>query len=232
MKTILHFSLILMLSLVCSCDVMIDGPTKHGSSQYSNDQNSIDQNSTDQHSTDQHSTDQNSSRVISKRIAGFFPFEDNSNRWYYTESGGNTVTILVTDTISDDGITYFRVSFRENRVDTTDDWFSRSTEGVYFGKSLTGEYDLFLPAVLNSISGVFESAGLTVTYDYYDSLEINGFIFRNVLSLHYNHPIIHGFNEIILVDSIGIVKLVDNSGRWPINYAIDSCSINGTLRKF
>jgi hypothetical protein len=53
-----------------------------------------------------------------------------------------------------------------------------------------------------------------------------------VLHLHYSRPIIHGFDDIVLADSIGIVKLVDNGGRWPINYAIDSCSVGGVSRKF
>jgi hypothetical protein len=166
------------------------------------------------------------------RIGGFFPFEDNSNRWNYSESGGNTVGILVTDTISDDGSTYFRVSFRENRVDTTDDWFLRSTSGVFFGQSLTGNYDLFLPSKVDSLSGNFESAGSTVSYEYYDSLSINGTAFSHAVHLHYNNPIIHGFDEITLVDSIGIVELVDHSGRWPIYYTIDSCRVGGNSRIF
>jgi hypothetical protein len=57
-------------------------------------------------------------------------------------------------------------------------------------------------------------------------------MFHNVLQLHYSNPIIHGFDDVTLVDLIGIVQLVDNTGRWPISYAIDSCRVGGNLRKF
>jgi hypothetical protein len=200
-----------IVALTCCCHVLVDGPSQPGQHQ---------------------PKEQPSKQKFSRNIAGFFPFENNMNTWNYTESGGNTVTIVVTDTISDDGITYFRVSFRENRVDTTDDWFKRSPKGIYFGQSLTGDYDLFLPGKVDSISGSFISAKSSVSYHYYDSLDVNGSMLYNVLTLHYNYPIIHGFDDITLADSIGIVKLVDHNGRWPISYAIDSCVVGGTTRAF
>jgi hypothetical protein len=207
-------------ALLSSCSFVVDGPT----SAHSNKQPS----STDQSTP----SPQPENQKTSKKIGGFFPFEDNSNKWHYTEPGGNTVTIAVTDTISDDGVTYFRVSFRENRVDTTDDWFSRSSAGIYFGQSLTGAYDLFLPTAIDTRSGVFESGDSKVTYTLYDSLEVNKSMFHDVVRLHYSQPIIHGFDDIVLADLIGIVSLVDDNGRWPINYAIDSCSVGGVARKF
>jgi hypothetical protein len=217
MKNVARCCIILALSLMCFCTFLMDGPT---------------QPATNDHYSGNKPSDPVPHQQFSKKIGGFFPFEDNSNRWNYTESGGNTVVILVTDTISDDGITYFRVSFRENRVDTTDDWFMRSVTGVYFGQSLTGKYGLFLPARLDSVSGTFESSGSTVVFDYYDSLSVNGVRYKNVVHLKYNNPIIHGFDEITLADSIGIVELVDHTGRWPINYAIDSCRVGGNSRSF
>jgi hypothetical protein len=218
MKNMVRYGIILGLSVVGSCTVMMDDNPARPSD--------------DDHSSSQQPLNQPVGRQISRTIAGFFPFEDNSNKWNYSESGGNTVTILVTDTISDDGVTYFRVSFRENRVDTTDDWFLRSKTGVCFGQSLTGKYDLFIPTKVDSISGCFESAGSTVTYGYYDSLSINGIKFYNAIHFQYNTPIIHGFDEITLVDSIGIVELVDHSGRWPIHYSIDSCRVGGNSKTF
>ena len=215
MKNILHLSTVFAVSLVSFCTVMVDNPPALS-------------DTNDHYSINNHPENQQATR----KIEGFFPFEDNSNIWNYTESGGNTVTIIVTDTISDDGVTYFRVSFRENRVDTTDDWFLRSSNGIYFGQSLTGDYDLFLPVALNSVSGSFKSKGSIVAYDYYDSLIVNGMLFYNVLHLHYSNPIIHGFDDVTLVDLIGIVQLVDHNGRWPILYAIDSCRVGGDLKKF
>jgi len=220
MKALLCFLASSSLFLMCSCGIVLEDPT----SAHSNKQPP----STDQSTPSPQPVNQKTL----KKIGEFFPFEDNSNNWHYTEPGGNTVTIVVTDTISDDGVTYFRVSFRENRVDTTDDWFSRSSAGIYFGQSLTGAYDLFLPTAIDSRSGVFESGDSKVTYTLYDSLEINTSIFHDVVRLHYSQPIIHGFDDIVLADSIGIVSLVDDNGRWPINYVIDSCSVGGVARKF
>jgi hypothetical protein len=171
-------------------------------------------------------------KPVTRKTSGCFPFEDNTNRWYYTESGGNQVTILVTDTISDDGITYFRVSFREERVDTTDDWFKRSANSIYFAQSLLGSYNLFLPALIDSARGTYQSGAARASYTYYDSLSIGGTIFHRALNVDYNVPLLHGFTTIVFADSIGIVELVDKSGRWPITYRIDSCSVSGVMRSF
>ena len=45
------------------------------------------------------STDNNSS--INLNSTGLFPFQNNTNWWMYTESGGNKLSILVLDTITD-----------------------------------------------------------------------------------------------------------------------------------
>jgi hypothetical protein len=169
---------------------------------------------------------------FTRATAAFFPVEDNTNAWYYTESGGNTVEILVTDTISDDGVLYYRVSFREQQVDTTDDWFKRSPSGTYFAQSLIGTYNLFLPFKIDSVRGSFISSAATVDYTYCDSLVINGTVFRRVLDVVYDMPLFHGFDEIVFADSIGIVQLKDDHGRWPVTYHIDSCSVSGTMKRF
>jgi|WetSurMetagenome_2_1015567.scaffolds.fasta_scaffold86248_2 hypothetical protein len=212
MNTPLRFASLAVLTLLCSCSVMVNGPD--GS-------NTIpDQNQNDR------------PKPVTRKTSGCFPFEDNSNRWYYTESGGNRVNILVTDTISDDGITYFRVSFREERVDTTDDWFKQSASGIYFSSALIGNYDLFLPAKIDSAHGGYLSGPSRASYTYHDSLALGGTIFHGVLSLEYNVPLLHGFTTIVFADSIGIVQLIDETGRWPIIYRIDSCSVSGVVRKF
>jgi hypothetical protein len=54
----------------------------------------------------------------------------------------------------------------------------------------------------------------------------------HVLDARYNMPILHGFDEITFADSIGIVRLIDHTGRWPINYLIDSCSVSGVVSRF
>jgi hypothetical protein len=162
----------------------------------------------------------------------YFPFENNRNWWNYTESSGNNLEIKVTDTISDDNTLYYRVAFQEHRVDTTDDWFKSSSGNIMFGQSLTGMYDQFLPRELDSINGSFTCGSNTVRYTYYDSLVTGGIMYHKVLSLKYAYPVIHGFEELLLAQHIGIIKMVDYNGRWPVNYLLDSCLVNDTLTTF
>ncbi|MBN1603060.1 MAG: hypothetical protein JW915_15730 [Chitinispirillaceae bacterium] len=162
-----------------------------------------------------------------------FPFENNRNWWNYTESSGNKLQMRVTDTISDDNVLYYRVAFQELRVDTTDDWFKSSSSGsVMFGQSLTGLYDQFLPREIDSINGSFSCGINNVRYNYYDSLVSGGVMYHKVLRLKYDYPVIHGFEEILLAERIGIIKMVDYNGRWPVNYLLDSCSVDDVVMTF
>jgi hypothetical protein len=213
MKTLIRILCLAAISLACSCAIAVndpDSPSGGGGGGH----------------------DTTPPERFSYKTGGFFPFEDNTNWWHYTESGGNYVDIRVTDTISDNGILYYRVSFQEYRVDTTDDWFQRSVSGVWFGHSLVGTYSLFLPSKIDSVRGSFVSAGPSAAYTYYDSQSVNGALFHHVLALRYSSPLLHGFDAITFVDSIGIVQLQDHHGRWPIIYNIDSCRIYGVMRKF
>ena len=169
---------------------------------------------------------------ISFKTESLFPFQNNTNWWMYSESGGNSLRIAVTDTISDDDIIYYRVSFQEHRVDTTDDWFQQSSSGTLFGPSLTGKYHCFLPPVVDAARDTFTSNGSGVTYTWNASLWCNGTEFDRTVTLKYSSPIIHGFDQIILADSIGIIRLVDYDARWTVTYNIDSCSIDGEVRHF
>ncbi len=205
-------------AMFSSCSVWIDAPAN---------------TNTNPDTTGTHSGNNNSTggKIIFK-TDGLFPFEDNANWWHYTESGGNTVFIEVTDTISDDRILYFKVSFKENRVDTTDDWFKRAASGIMFGPSLAGLYDLFLPSEIDSIKGHFNSGSSSVDYTYRDSVVIGTSVFRHVLVLDYDMPILHGFTEIAFADSVGIIELKDSNERWPINYTIDSCGLSGVVKRY
>jgi hypothetical protein len=211
MKSLFRHLGLLALTVLCSCAVVVNGPDADHTVPDDDDDPPV---------------------RFTRKTSGCFPFEDNTNRWHYTESGGNRVTILVTDTISDDGTTYFRVSFREENVDTTDDWFKRTNGGIFFAEALTGNYDLFLPAAIDSVRGVFTSGPSRATYTYHDSLSLGGSVFGRALSLEYNVPLLHGFTTIVFADSLGIVELIDKSGRWPITYLIDSCSVSGTVTRF
>ena len=205
----------LALVLFSSCDVMING----------NDYDDDDDRSTTTTTTVE-------PERISFKTASLFPFENNSNWWHYSEPGGNILRIAVTDTISDDNILYYRVSFQELRVDTTDDWFQKNSQGTLFGPSLIGTYHRFLPPKIDAKNDTFTANGRTVAYTWNESFSCGAGTFRNSVTLEYSSPIIHGFDEITLADSIGIVELIDYDGRWTVRYSIDSCSIDGTVHRF
>jgi hypothetical protein len=180
--------------------------------------------------------DDDSAGINQQRIhlstKNYFPFENNSNWWRFSESSGNSLYIAVTDTISDDNITYYRISFREQKVDTSDDWFKRTTGDIMFGMSLTGTYKKFLPAYIDSVNGSFDNGSNIVKYSYYDSLKVGNKMFHKVIVLSYSVPVIHGFDEITLADSLGIITLKDFDGRWSIDYTLDSCSIGNNVWRF
>lgn len=169
--------------------------------------------------------------IQTRSSISFFPFDNPTTWWEYTEAGGNRLSIAVTDTISDDGTIYYRVSFMEQRVDTTDDWFKRSSsEGVLFCEALIGTYRQFMPPKLATKSGTFTSSAGSVDYTFYSTFRSGGVDFSNVYIFHYYTPFIHSFDEIAVADSIGIIYLRDSGGRWDIEYALDSCSISGNSR--
>ena len=161
-----------------------------------------------------------------------FPFQNINNWWHYTEKNGNVLSISVIDTISDNNITYYKVSFKENNRDTTDDWFRSSADGIQYNTHLIGTYETFLPAQFQGKTGTFKSATDAVSYMYHDSSLINGKLFTQVIACKYPATMLHGFDEIDFADSIGIVGMIDTTGRFPTVYALDSASIDGVLRRF
>jgi hypothetical protein len=163
---------------------------------------------------------------------GLFPFQNIANWWHYTERNGNVLAISVVDTISDNGITYYKVSFKEKNRDTTDDWFRSSTAGVQYSTHLIDTYETFIPAKLPGKTGSFKSALSTVSYTYLDTSRINGTLFSRVVACKYSATMLHGFNEIDFADAIGIVSLVDTTGRFPTVYSLDSSSIDGVVRLY
>lgn len=169
---------------------------------------------------------------ISFSTSSLFPFRSTSNWWCYSEEGGNLLTIAVTDTISDDGITFYRVSFVEQRRDTTDDWFQSTLSGIEFGSSLTGSYSRFLPARVTAVTDTFTSRTGTVRMRYFDHMDFKDSSLDDVIMLEYLFPVIHGFDRIYLADSIGIIRLIDYDSRWPIEYNLDSCRIGDEIRRW
>ncbi|MBD3391908.1 MAG: hypothetical protein GF418_07560 [Chitinivibrionales bacterium] len=156
-----------------------------------------------------------------------FPFADVDNWWQYTESGGNRLTIDVNSTISDDDDVYYKVTFMEEQVDTTDDWFKRTSTSVLFSESLTGGYHLFLPLRLTERSGTFGSASGSVHYEYRDSSEVGDTTYRRTVTLTYETPVLHGFTRIVFADSVGIVSMIDERSRFAVTYVLDSARVYG-----
>jgi hypothetical protein len=161
-----------------------------------------------------------------------FPFEDQTNWWKYSDGQNHLVTITVVDTISADTELFYKVRFEESGKDTTLDWFVKTPNGIEFGSSIRAAFSLFLPKTLTKPSGTFTSSTGEVAYDY-DSIEtVTGKAFHDAVTLNYTTPVLHGFNRILFADSIGLISLIDSTGRFPTVYTIDSCSIGGTIRHF
>jgi hypothetical protein len=148
-----------------------------------------------------------------------------------SDLSGNTLVISVKDTISDNNIVYFKVSFAERNRDTTDDWFRRSAAGTQYSTSLVGSYETFLPASFTAKNGSFKSSNGTITYSYLDSMRAGGTYVKRVMRLEYSNRILHGFDELDFADSLGIISLIDRSGRFPVTYTLDSASIDGRIYK-
>jgi hypothetical protein len=169
---------------------------------------------------------------ISLNTLGLFPFASITNKWWYTEGGGNRLFIEVLDTITDNNTMYFKVFFGEQHRDTTTDWFRRSAVGTEYSPALTGQFDLFLPASFGQRSGSFSTAmSGTITYTYQDSVLANGKYIKKVMQLQYPKRTLHGFDELDFADSLGIISLIDRSGRFPVVYMLDSAYVNDRIYK-
>jgi len=124
------------------------------------------------------------------------------------------------------------VAFAEQQIDTTEDWFRSTGGGLEFSASLQGTYRLFLPSPITSGSGSFTSGSSTVDYEYYSTAVLGGAAYRRVVRCDYSSSLLHGFDTSYFADSTGIVSLIDEGGRFPVEYLLDSCSIDGELIRF
>jgi hypothetical protein len=160
-----------------------------------------------------------------------FPFQNINNWWKYTESGGNTLTISVLDTISDNKILYFKVSFAEKNKDTTDDWFKKTSSGILYSPALTGQFELFLPSQFTEKTGTFKSSNSSIQFTYEDSMLVKGNYIKRVMKFHYPNRTLHGFDDLYFAESMGVISLVDLSGRFPVRYMLDSAFIDGEMHR-
>lgn len=155
--------------------------------------------------------------------ANLFPFENNRAWWRYTTEEGNEFVIEVVDTISDERDIYYKVSFTEAKLDKRqDDWFVREAGEITYGQTLRGTFQLFLPSSYCKTGGSFHSGSSRITYTLHDTFAVGGTVFHDVVELRYTTAILHGFDTIYFADGVGIVALVDEDGRWPIEYVLES----------
>jgi hypothetical protein len=162
-----------------------------------------------------------------------FPFEGPANKWEYADDDGNRFTIHVMDTISDEEELYYKVAFTEEKLDfVQDDWFLRKGGRIKFNTHLRGEFQTFLPSSFKKNGGWFYCHGSSIRYKVMDSMTIGEKTFENVLELEYNRSILHGFDRIVFADNIGIIRMVDEDGRWEIDYVLKESHIDGEKTEY
>ncbi len=161
------------------------------------------------------------------------PILQMNNWWKYSDADGHRLSISVIDTITSNSVKYYELYFVQQAVDSGDEWFIQNSGGTeYGGKNLTGPYQPFLPSSLNSQGG-FSSDSSTVGYVYSDSTSFNGASFRYVFRLTYSKPFYHGFDEVDLADSIGIIRMAATTGQiFPVIYQIDSAFVGGKVTRY
>ncbi len=151
-----------------------------------------------------------------------FPFTTSGKVWDYTDEDGNDFVITVRDTISDEGDLYYKVEFREVKLNMVQsDWFISEPSGIKYSERLKGRFQLFLPRRFLSRGGTFESDCQNIRYEIFKSLSLGGKTYRDVLKLSYTTAVLHGFDEVYFADNIGIVQMVDYGGRWPVYYSLN-----------
>jgi hypothetical protein len=128
---------------------------------------------------------------------------------------------------------YFKVDFTEVKLNRSqNDWFMREGNAVYFNESLRGEYMNFLPSSFVRSRGTFYCDSAEISYTLLDTVTLHGKVFRDIVALDYTREILHGFDRVYFADGIGIVGMIDEDGRWPIEYVLDSASVNGVVYRF
>lgn len=172
------------------------------------------------HNTDY---DDNGNTIVNSKVIynNIFPFAQSGKVWDYKDEDGNDFKISVIDTISDDGDLYYKVEFREVKLDMVqDDWFIREQGSIKYNDKLNGEYSLFLPSSYLRGGGSFRCGTSTIDYEIVSSYIIGANTYNDVLKLSYSTAVLHGFDEIYFADNVGIIQMIDYDGRWPVYYSL------------
>lgn len=166
--------------------------------------------------------DQDITIVNSKvRYNNIFPFGQSGKVWNYMDEDGNNFKISVIDTISDEADLYYKVEFREVKLDMVqDDWFINEQNVIKYNDRLNGTFDTFLPSSFLRSGGTFSCGSSNITYEILSSLTLGDKTYTDVLKLTYGTAVLHGFDEILFADNIGIIQMIDYDGRWPVYYTL------------
>lgn len=158
-----------------------------------------------------------------------FPIESEGNIWYYSDNDNNQMIISIKDTISDDGDVFVKVAITETKLKITDEhWLLKTYDELQYSSSLSGEFLTLYKKEFHESGGSYYINGEHVDYHVYKGLTIKGKAYGNVVRLTYPEGILDGFSELYFAEGIGPVQLVDDRGRWPVTYALDSAFVNGS----
>ena len=155
------------------------------------------------------------------RYQNIFPLAESGKSWEYFDEDGNKFEINVIDTIYDESNLYHKVEFKEMKLAMVqNDWFIKEVDGIKYNNELKGIFNMFLPSTLYRNGGFFNCDTINIQYDILPSLIVGDTVFTDVLKLSYATAVLHGFDEIYFADNVGIIRMVDFDGRWPVDYKI------------
>lgn len=162
--------------------------------------------------------------------SNLFPVVSENNWWEFSDEEGNRFSIHVVDLVDDDREFYYKAAFQETKLKSEEShWFRRDSDHLAYASALSAPFVRFLPGKFREQRGSYTSDGNSIHYTVYDSYRINGQSFNEIVELHYESPILNGFTTISFANNIGPLRLVDDSGRWRVEYNLDSASVNGTI---
>lgn len=167
--------------------------------------------------------DGNNNTIINSKVTynNIFPFAQSGKIWDYRDEDGNDFRISVIDTISDDDDLYYKVEFREIKLDMVqDDWFIYEQGEIKYNDRLIGDFSLFLPSTFFRAGGSFNCGTSNIDYEILTSFTIGTTTYKDVLKLTYTNAVLHGFDEILFADNVGIIQMIDYDGRWPVYYSL------------
>ncbi len=157
-----------------------------------------------------------------------FPIHSVTNRWHFSDHSGNELTLRVSDSVKDGGDYYYKITIDETlATEQASYWILQGADEFLLGNSLRGAFHALLPKRLKSSGGNFTNAGHDVTYEIYQNYCITHSNMKDVVELNYSGTVLGGFTRIAFANSVGPIRFVDDSGRWPVEYDLDSAYIDG-----